>query len=143
MNVGIHDHLKECPQLKIVRLEGSLFFGAVNHVATEFREIRHGVEDNLLIVGNGINLIDTSGSEFLVSEAEYWKSRGGNLFISGLKLRARQSLSRGGFDQIIGEKNFFLNKETGIKEIYKRLDRKICDDCKVRVFMECNKADTG
>lgn len=137
LNTMKYTHLEECPQMKIVRLEGSLFFGAVNHVASEFREFRNGRENNLLLVGNGINLVDTSGSEFLVTEAEYWKSRGGALYISGLKLRARQALQRGGFDKIIGEEYFYLNKENAIEDIYHRLDDQICRDCKVRIFREC------
>jgi len=31
-------HLPECPQLKVMRVNGLLFFAAVSHVAESFRE---------------------------------------------------------------------------------------------------------
>ena len=43
----VEGELKECPQAKILRIEGSIYFGAVNHVETHFetlREVAAGAE---------------------------------------------------------------------------------------------------
>ncbi|MDH5397733.1 MAG: SulP family inorganic anion transporter [Cyclobacteriaceae bacterium] len=133
--------LKECPQLKIIRIEGSIFFGAVSHVATELLQIREGDETHLLIIGNGINLIDTSGAELLVNEAKRWREKGGGLYISGLKLRARQSIEIGGFKDEIGEGHFFDDKELAVKTIYDLLDKEKCKSCQLRIFTECQRTD--
>ena len=63
--------LPECPQLKIVAVEGSLYFGAVDHFETHLetlREVAHQ-QKNLLIVARNINFIDVAGAETLVREA--------------------------------------------------------------------------
>ncbi|MDH5379602.1 MAG: SulP family inorganic anion transporter [Cyclobacteriaceae bacterium] len=138
LNVKKHN-IKECPQLKIIRMEGSLFFGAAEHASHEFANARRGFETHLLLIGNGINLIDTSGAELLVREANLWKEKGGGFYISGLKKRARDSIDRGHFKNEIGVQNFFPDKESAIKGIYDLLDKKECENCKVKVFLECNK----
>ena len=136
MNVEKY-HLQECPQLIILRIEGSIFFGAVNHVAAELFALRDLGIKNLLIIGGSINLIDTSGAEMLVNEAVYWQKNGGGLYISGLKLRARESMHDGGFAGQIGTEYFFDDKEEAILSIYNRLDAEKCKACPVKIFKEC------
>lgn len=58
--------LVECPQLRIIRIDGSLFFGAVNHVA----EALERIDRHVLIVGVGINFIDVSSVLMLTHEVE-------------------------------------------------------------------------
>ncbi len=129
--------IDQCPQFKIVRIEGSLFFGAVDHAERMLANYRVGKETHLLIVGNGINLIDTSGAEMLVRVAEDWRKKGGQMYISGLKKRARESLYRGEFKKIIGKDSFFDNKEHAVAEIYTQLNKDICKNCSIKAFLEC------
>ena len=129
--------LDQCPQLKIVRIEGSLFFGAVHHIEGEMKKLHKGPQTHLLIVGNGINLIDTSGIELLQQEAKLWEAKGGGIYFSGIKRRARITLNRGGFFQFMGAEHFFDNKEKAIAAIYEKLDQDICRDCRVKIFREC------
>ena len=64
--------LPECPQLKIARIDGSLFFGAVSHVAESLRrfEAREPGQRHLAVVASGINFVDVAGAEFLAQEAQ-------------------------------------------------------------------------
>ena len=55
--------------MKIIRINGSLFFGAANHVTEALEEIDEDDPRHLLIVGYGINFIDLSGAMALVQEA--------------------------------------------------------------------------
>jgi len=73
--------LPECPQLKILRIDGSLFFGSINHVQDEFERIReHAPEQvHLAIVADGINFVDTSGAQALVDEVRKRRRLGGDL----------------------------------------------------------------
>ena len=129
--------LEQCPQLKIIRIEGSLFFGAVENIRKKLANYHNRKEKYLLIIGNGINLIDAAGDELLAREAEYWKKRGGALFISGLKKRARDGLKNGKFKEVLPPEHFFWNKAPAIEHIYKLLDKKKCENCQIKAFTEC------
>ncbi len=61
-NVEYHP-TPECPQLKVLRVDGSLFFGAVNHMAEEIARIRRESPEqcHLLVVATGINFIERRG----------------------------------------------------------------------------------
>ncbi len=127
----------ECPQLKIIRIDGSLFFGAVNNIAGQLREITESGAQNVLMVGGGVNLIDYSGAELLLHESERLRANGGNLYFCRMKKRTRDFLKKSGFWEQLGEENIFKDKKSAITEIYKRLDDEQCKNCKVKIFKEC------
>lgn len=128
-----------CPQLDILRVDGSLFFGAVEHIRDELeaaRAERRGVQ-HILLVGSGINFIDASGADLLVQEARTMREAGITLHLCNLKLPVRQVLERGGHLDLIGRENIHTAKEAAIRAIYARLDVPTCVACKARVFNEC------
>jgi SulP family sulfate permease len=131
--------LPECPQLKVVRIDGSLFFGAVSFVSTALHNMKEKEPTicHILIIVKPINFIDVAGAEMLVQEAKYWKSQGGGLYLCGLKMNAENFLQRGGYLQQIGEENIFREKKQAITAIYKRLDAEVCKTCERRIFREC------
>jgi SulP family sulfate permease len=135
--------LPECPQLKIVRVDGSLFFGAVDHVQGEFQ--RYLEEDpgqkHLLIIGNGINFVDIAGAEMLVQEANRRRYLGGGLYLSKIKAEACKILKRGGFVDKLGDEHIFVTKADAIQTIFNRLDRSICERCDKRIFLECQSIE--
>jgi sulfate permease, SulP family len=137
-NIGRKDGLKECPQLKIIRIDGALFFGAMDHISSFVQQVRAESDDKyLLILANGINYIDLDGAEWLVQEAKAWRERGGSMYIAGLKIIAQDVLRDGDFVPMIGKECFFVSKTDAIGAIYKLLDAEICQKCKVRAFNEC------
>jgi len=129
--------LEECPQLKILRIDGSLFYGAVDHVLGYLRELDDKGVKNVLIIATGINIIDVSGAEMLVAESKRWRERGGQFYLSSIRIGAREFLKKGGYYDEIGEENIFESKDGAIREIYQRLDRSVCDGCIVKIFKEC------
>jgi len=133
--------LKECPQLKIVRIDGSIYFGALE-VISEFFNILYeeGEKKHLLVVSSGINFIDLAGATWLSYEVKKWQERGGGIYFSGLKIVSQEVLTKGGFRDQIGAENFYVDKPTAISSIFDRLDKEICDTCKVRIFHECNNS---
>lgn len=126
-----------CPQLKIIRIDGSLFFGAVNNISQQLREITNDGTKNILMVGGGIDLIDYSGAELLFQESERLKSLGGKLYFCRLKKPTREFLKKSGFSKKLGAENIFPDKKTAIKEIYEQLNREVCGNCPVKIFKEC------
>lgn len=131
--------LVECPQLKIIRIDGSLFFGSVEHVGKAFARFGKGEQKNVLLICSGIDIIDVAGAEMLVAEAQRLRTAGGQLYLSSLKFKARNFLKRGGYLEKIGDENIFPTKELAIENIYKQLDKSICENCEARIFLECKK----
>jgi sulfate permease, SulP family len=133
--------LPECPQLKIVRIDGSLYFGAVDHVQEQLHFINEQSpqQKHLLLIGNGINFVDIAGAELLTAEARNRKARGGGLYLVKIKEEACNTLRRGGFRDLIGTENIFLTKDDAISGVFKKLDPGICARCDKRIFTECKK----
>jgi SulP family sulfate permease len=131
--------LPECPQLKIVRLDGSLFFGAVsyvNEVLRRFRERGPG-QKHLLMAMEGVNFLDVAGAEFLAQKAKELRAEGGGLYLYRVKQGAREPMRRGGYLHEIGEEAIFASKTEAIGTIFGKLDRDICATCTRRIFREC------
>lgn len=137
INITKEQGILECPQIKIIRIDGSLFFGAIDHVSSFVDELFEGSEKNLLILSTGINSVDMSGAEWLEREAIRWKNKGGGLYFSGLKISAQDVLNEGHFKKNIGEDHFYENKKEAIASIYNDLDKNICATCTHRIFKEC------
>jgi SulP family sulfate permease len=132
--------LPQCPQLKIVRIDGSLYFGAVNHVRAVLHELLAASpgQKHLLIVGSGINFIDMAGADFLVSLARERRAAGGDLYFHDMKEDVCSNFKFSGYLLEIGQENIFTSKKEAIQEIYQRLDRSVCNCCKARIFIECH-----
>lgn len=130
-----------CPQLKIVRIDGSLFFGAVDHVHNTLQSYSetYPEQKHVLIVATGINFIDVAGAEMLVQEAERRRALGGGLYMAKMKPEAYRILERGGYLEQFGRENIFVSKAEAIAEIFKRLDRPRCERCTARIFTECQQ----
>jgi len=138
INVVRDSEIKVCPQLKIVRIDGSIYFGALEVVSDFFNNLyEKGEIKHVLIVANGVNFIDLAGATWLSHEAYKWQERGGGIYFSGLKIVSQQILKKGGFRDEIGEENFYVDKKDAINAIYKKLDRNICETCEARIFHEC------
>ncbi len=136
-NIIRDDSLQECPQLKVIRIDGSIYYGSVEAVAEFFAELNKTDYKHVLIIARGINFIDLAAAEWLSYEAEKWKEKGGGLYFANLKLVAQDVLRKGGFYDKIGAENFFTDKRAAVATIYSKLDKDICASCDVRVFREC------
>jgi SulP family sulfate permease len=133
--------LPECPQLKVLRIDGSIFFGAVNHVAEGLDYIvRHNPEQaHILIVGSGINFIDVAGCQMFSQEAHRLRVNGRQLYLCTLKAEVMEVMKRGECSRSIGEENVFHSKVEAIKKIVPKLDPERCRLCRVRIFKECTE----
>jgi len=132
-------NLSECPQLKIARIDGSLFFGAVSHVAESLRHFReqNPQQKSLLLVASGINFIDVAGAELLAQESKNYRKLGGNLYFYRIKEGVCGPLRRGDYIKEVGDENMYSSKTEAITEIFQTLDKDICARCDKRIFNEC------
>ncbi len=131
--------LPECPQAKIVRIDGSLYFGAVDHVQEQFHgfAVNYPQQQHLILIGNGINFVDVAGAELLAAEARRRQAAGGGLYLVKVKEEACNTLRKGGFRELIGPEHIFQTKSGAIESVFARLDHGVCARCDKRIFLEC------
>jgi SulP family sulfate permease len=131
----------DCPQLKLLRIEGSIFFGAVDHIQQAFAAVDEHVpsQKHLLLFAKGINTIDLAGAELLAREAQRRRKLGGGLYLCGLRDAACGMLKKGGYQDDIGADHVFAHKPDAIAGIYPRLDSERCRGCSARIFRECRE----
>ena len=129
----------ECPQLKILRLDGSIFFGAVNHISEALEKtIAVSPEQcHILVVASGVNFMDVSGCEMVFHEGHSLHAAGRALYLCSVKPEVMRILSRGGCLARVGEANVFEDKCSALAAIIPRLDPERCRYCHVRIFQEC------
>ena len=131
--------IAECPQLKIMAVEGSIYFGAVDHVESHFETLRAVAREqkHLLVVARNINFLDIAGGEALAREARARRWIGGRLWLQGLRQPAEDLLRKSGFMAEVGEDAVFRDKREAIARIFDKLDPGICARCRARIFEEC------
>jgi len=133
--------LPECPQLRIVRVDGSVFFGSVNHVQDTFDlfRARSPEQKHLAIAAQSINFVDLQGGEALADEARYRKAEGGGLYLINVKQGLWNDLERSGCMDVIEDRHVFQTKTASLHAIYQKLDKSICATCDKRIFRECQQ----
>lgn len=131
--------LPYCPQVQIVRIDGSLFFGAVNHVEQRLLELEqeHPQQKIIIINARSINFLDIAGGEALVQEAKRRRRQGGDLYLYRVKPAVMEILQRGDFLEEIGTDHVFETRDEVIRHVFSLLDRDICTHCQQRIFDEC------
>lgn len=131
--------LDECPQLKIIRVDGSLFFGAVDHVQQEIRRLTapgSGVK-HILLIGKGVNFIDVAGVEMLHQEINRLHMMSGDILFSSLKGTVMDELERTGALKLLGEHRFHDTPRSAIASLIPQLDQDRCATCSKRIFGDC------
>jgi SulP family sulfate permease len=131
--------VQECPQLKILRIEGSIYFGAVDYIGRHFdtlEEVAPG-QKHLLLMAKGINFIDVAGAELLGAEAHRRRAMGGALHLCSLRQPVRDLLDRSGYLAVIRPENVYSSTGEALAGAFERLDREVCARCHARIFLEC------
>jgi len=128
-----------CPQMAMLRVRGSIYFGAVEHV----RHHLHSVDEAdpkrkwLLLLARGVNFIDLAGAEMLAHEAQRRQALGGGLLLVGAPVGVQQVLERGGQIDELGAQRIVAHKGDALRAVYPLLNSEICRSCTRRVFEEC------
>ncbi|MDB4847480.1 SulP family inorganic anion transporter [Candidatus Pseudothioglobus singularis] len=131
--------LVQCPQLKIIRIDMSIYFGSINHIQKQLSRIVDNQRIyHILIVASGVNFIDLAGIEALLNENKRLKAQNGSLYFVAVKSTAFEFMEKVNFVNEIGRENFFDTKSEAIKVLYDRLDKIKCEKCQALVFNECH-----
>lgn len=139
--VPVDPQRRECPQAKLLSIEGSIYFGAVDHVAAHFETLREFVpaQKHLVLLMRNVNFIDVAGVDLLVSEAARRREAGGALYLHGLRPGVEAFLERADAMERIGRDRIYSAKHVAIADLFSRLDPAICRRCTARIFYECQQ----
>jgi SulP family sulfate permease len=132
---------EECPQVKIIQVDGSLFFGAVDHVQKALRNYseQNPEQKHVMLVGSSINFIDIAGAEMILQESEKRKKQNGGFYVVKIKEAVCSILKRGDYLKRFGAENVFQSKADAIGAIFEELDHERCARCDRRIFNECSR----
>jgi len=128
-----------CPQIAILRVRGSIYFGAVDHVRNHLHHVDEASPQKkwVMLLAQGINFIDLAGAQLLAQEAQRRRAFGGGLFLIAAQHNVWEMLSRGGQLEVVGPKRLLAHKGDAVRAAYPLLDNEICRECTLRVFNEC------
>lgn len=128
-----------CPQLAMLAVQGSLYFGAVEHVSDALQRVDELQPQRkwVFLLAQGINFADLAGARMLADEARRRRAIGGGLFIVGSPVRVLRALIKGGEVKAIGRDRIVAHKGDALRAAYPCLDTEICRRCQARVFHEC------
>lgn len=131
--------LPECPQLKLLRMEGSIYFGAASHVTDRLHEIRRSSpgQKHLLVMAKSMNFIDISGADLWRVELEARRAAGGDLYFHRPRPQVIETWQRDHFVEALGADHLYPDKRHAIASIFRRLDPDVCARCTARIFEEC------
>lgn len=137
-----HQALPECPQLKLLRMEGEVYFGATQHVADILHALRSQPQPqkHLLVMAKSMNFIDLAGAELWEAELAARRAMGGNLYFHRPRPEVIRMWRKTGFTDVLGPEHQFPDKFTAISTIFSKLDPEICRRCSARIFWECKTA---
>ncbi|MFN9449747.1 MAG: SulP family inorganic anion transporter [Rubrivivax sp.] len=133
----------DCPQLKMLRIHGSLFFGAVDHVQQALTDVdaRTPGQKHLLLACTGVNFIDLSGAHLLAQEAQRRRAMGGSLSLVNVRDPVLQVLRQSGSMKDIGERAVIpVGAADPIDAVFGQLDPAVCATCTRRIFTQCRGA---
>lgn len=132
----------ECPQLKLVRIEGSAYFGAAQYVGDRLHEMRQRRpgQKRLLVMAKSMNFIDIAGAELWELEASRRRQAGGDLYFHRPRSAVIETWKKSGFLTRLGRDHLFDSKREAIATIFSQLDPAICAGCTARIFKECGPA---
>ena len=123
-DIQVNPHLVTSTQFTAIRFDGSLYFANVAHFedAVLAAVAGHKEAKYLLVVGDAINYIDSSGEELLHRLVVQLRESGVNPVFSGMKKQILDVMLSTGLFKVIGTHNIFATEDQAIASIMQRLE---------------------
>ncbi|MFC5699812.1 SulP family inorganic anion transporter [Cohnella faecalis] len=128
---------RDCPQISIYTIEGSLFFGTTNrfeHAVLDAIRKKPGI---LLLRMSKVPFMDASGEAIMASLVEELEKSGGQILLSGVQPQPLDIMKKTGLLEKIGERWFFEHTGDAIQCAIAHLDVNACLGCQRFAFREC------
>jgi len=113
------------PEISIIRVEGSIFFGSASHIRTNLENKGILKRRHILLICDNVNLIDIAGAELLLFLRNICHKNGGDFYLSGLTPEVRKYLLRSPYwKQLGGTKNIFNYQSNALNHITHLIEEK-------------------
>ena len=135
---------KTCPQIKIIHLEGSLFFAAAGELETFLSGLVANKEVEVVVLRlNRTQGLDLTVIQVLVDVIEKLRKDGRTLLLAGVRLPGLSRLEKTGAIDVIGRENvfpfrprFFADMSDAIERALGECSSHQCDVCPLSVFAD-------
>jgi SulP family sulfate permease len=133
-------HLPQCPQFGIIRIDGDLYFAAMNHVESSIDTIHSHIQTQrkILILCRSINIIDLMGVESMINMVKKYREKDVDISFCKMQPEVMIKMQKGGAINVTGLDHIFESEEGAIMQIVANLDKDVCIKCPHRVFWECD-----
>jgi SulP family sulfate permease len=133
-------NLNECPGIRFLRIDGSIFFGATDHILNELDRYVSRFDNcrYLVLSCASVNFIDLAGAQMLVELKNRLAQQNCKLAFVLLKNSVFDELVKSGSASALGEGSFFATPDAALDALV--VDEQVktqCDSCKLRVFRQC------
>lgn len=117
-------NLKTSEHIIVIRFDGSLYFANVPYFEDTILEeaARNPTAKYILVVGDAINEIDSSGEEVVRHLVQRLRENGVTMVFSGLKMQVLQVMENTGLYAEIGARYFFRTEDQALDAIYQWID---------------------
>ena len=129
-DLKINPQLTTSTLVTAIRFDGSLYFANISHFedAVLASVADHQQAKYLLVVGDAINSIDSSGEEMLQHLVAQLRESGVEPVFSGLKKQILDVMRATGLFTLIGEHNIFATEQQALADISQRLGEAAAND---------------
>jgi SulP family sulfate permease len=133
-------NLNECPGVRFLRVDGSIFFGATDHILNELDRYVTRLDDcrYLVLSCSSVNFIDLAGAQMLLELKKRLAQQNCQLCFVQLKNSVFDELVKSGMVSQLGEESFFATADIALDTLV--VDKQIqmqCETCDRRVFRQC------
>lgn len=129
--------LPECPQLKILRVDGPLFFGSADHVQGHLVRLTEAGYRHVLLEGSGVEFVDVAAAEMLAQEAARFRALGGGLWFCSFKDPAAATLRHPVFRDAIGPDRIHAGPDAAIAAAFATVP--LCTGCRELGASRCRR----
>ena len=135
----------ECPQLIVIRITGSLYFGSVENVENAVKKIRAArpQQRNVILYLKSVRKLDLAAGDMLIAMIKDIREGGGEIHIVAGTEDLYRSLDRFHVTEELGPGNLHNSKSAAVSAATRSFSRKKCRGCLLDVFRECDPLRDG
>ena len=133
--------LAVCPEIRILRIDGAVFFGSADHIQQSIQRFcEQNVDVRYLILNcTGVHHIDLAGADMLLQERHRLQQQGVRLSLCWLKNLLLEQADTARLVRQMGSEGIFSNIDDALSHHVALVDScsHRCDGCSARVFGQC------
>lgn len=137
------DNLPSCPQLTMIKIDGSVYFGSVEHVEQSINRINKENPNQkvVLLVFSSVCSVDLVGFDMLSKLVGRIRKENKDIYFSNISPAIFKEMQNKGLVETIGADHIFDSKPEAIGVIHDVLDKNFCASCAFKIFKECQKSE--